>query len=207
MITTKLCCYEWQNNNLFFPGRFQIAFLLLLLKRSDEELSYEMTGKHLQRSTEIRDTPWRKAFMLHANLWAPHPPPTAHRSSSFLPRNTTNPGCPWPQHFPNSAGLSSLAWNSGINLTVFPSRGLILQFSWRQFSCLFQQKWYLKMNGRIIPIWNISGQQHQIKWMVKRDWMENDDRAKISHPTNIFNVFISKHLLSKEEDLSLFNVI
>jgi len=79
MITTKLCCYEWQNNNLFFPGRFQIAFLLLLLKRSDEELSYEMIGKHLQRSTEIRDTPWRKAFMLHANLWAPiHLPlPTA----------------------------------------------------------------------------------------------------------------------------------
>lgn len=86
--------------------------------------------------------------------------------------DTTNPGSPWPYLLLSSAGLSSLARNSGINLTVFPVQGLTLPTSWRWFFC-----WYLKTNGRIIPIWNISGQQHHIRRVVRREWKENDDRT------------------------------
>lgn len=103
----------WSCLNLFSKKCFR-----LLLERSDVELSYAMTGKHLQSSTEVRDTPWRKTFMLCANLWAPIHLPL--QLLCLLPWDTTNPGCPWLHHFPSSAGLSSLAQNSGINLTVFP---------------------------------------------------------------------------------------
>lgn len=144
-----------QQSCVFISGKIITYFFLagfwLLLERSDGELSYEMTGKHLQSSTEVRGTPWRKAFMLCANSWAPIQLPLPTTAPLSPARRHHQPSLSLAPHFPSSTGLSSLAWNSGINLTDFPSRGLILQFSWWQVSCWFQQKWYLKMNGRIIP--------------------------------------------------------
>lgn len=197
----------WQNSYSLSPGWFQVAFLLLLLEGIIWICPLELHGctcRAAQRNgihvSSVPSIPGKSQPL-------PHPLGTQTLTLcqllQFCFPSTTLPGVhclhlsfhehtnsPWPYLLLSSAGLSSLAWNSGINLTIFPLQGLTLPISWRWFSC-----WYLKMNCRIIPIWNVSGQQHQIKRAVRREWKENDDRA----------LFVK--CWSSEEGLSLVNAI